>query len=67
MLKDIVEARALGGYRLYLRFEDGIAGTIDLAPMLSFRGVFGPLREPRLLRASPRRSGIRNSSLAERS
>ena len=23
MLKDIVEVRPLGGYRLYLRFEDG--------------------------------------------
>jgi hypothetical protein len=46
MLKDIVEAKALGEYRLYLRFEDGIEGSIDLAPVLSFRGVFAPLRDP---------------------
>jgi len=25
MLKDIVEVRPIGGYRLYLRFEDGVA------------------------------------------
>ena len=42
---DIVGARALGDYRLHLRFEDGIEGVIDLAPYLSFRGVFEPLRD----------------------
>jgi len=45
MLQDIVGARALGDYRLHLRFEDGIEGVIDLAPYLSFRGVFEPLRD----------------------
>ncbi|MGO4883276.1 MAG: DUF2442 domain-containing protein [Bryobacteraceae bacterium] len=46
MLKDIVAANSLGGHRLHLRFEDGVEGTIDLAPVLSFRGVFEPLRDP---------------------
>lgn len=46
MLKDIVAARALGDYRLHLRFEDGVEGVVDLAPDLSFRGVFEPLRDP---------------------
>jgi hypothetical protein len=46
MLKDVVEARAVGDYRLYLRFEDGVEGMIDLGPVLSFRGVFAPLRDP---------------------
>jgi hypothetical protein len=46
MLQDVVAAKALGDYRLYLRFEDGVEGTLDLAPHLSFRGVFGPLRDP---------------------
>ena len=46
MLKDIVAANALGNYRLHLRFEDGVEGVVDLAPHLSFRGVFGPLRDP---------------------
>ena len=45
MLNDIVEVRPLGGYRLYLRFEDGSsASSISL-------GAFGlressPLRDP---------------------
>lgn len=46
MLNDIVEARHLGGYRLYLRFADDTAGEIDLAPLLRFTGVFEPLRDP---------------------
>ena len=46
MLKDIVAAKAVGGYRLHLRFEDGVEGIIDLASHLSFRGVFEPLKNP---------------------
>jgi hypothetical protein len=45
MLKDIVEARPAGGYKLYLRFEDGVAGEVDLATLIEFRGVFEPLRD----------------------
>ena len=30
MLKDIVEVQPLGGHRLYFRFEDGLAGEIDV-------------------------------------
>jgi hypothetical protein len=46
MLKDIVSAEALSDYRLHLYFEDGVDGVVDLAPHLSFRGVFEPLRNP---------------------
>src|SRR6266487_1197673 len=46
MLRDIVEVRPLGGYRLYLRFEDGIAGELDFAGRLRFEEVFAPLRDP---------------------
>ena len=45
MLKDIVAAKAVGDYRLHLRFEDGVEGVVDLAPHLTFRGVFEPLRD----------------------
>lgn len=44
MMKDIVEARALEDRRLYLRFEDGVAGEVDLADFVRFDGVFDPLR-----------------------
>ena len=46
MLKDIVAAEALGNYRLHLWFGDGVEGVVDLAPHLSFHGVFEPLRDP---------------------
>ena len=29
---------------MHLRFEDGVEGVVDLAPDLSLRGVFEPLR-----------------------
>lgn len=31
MLKDIVDVRPLTGYRLYLRFEDGADGDVDVS------------------------------------
>jgi hypothetical protein len=46
MLKDIVFASPLDGYRLSLAFEDGVQGVVDLEQILSFRGVFAPLKDP---------------------
>jgi len=45
MLKDIMEARPTGEYKLYLRFEDGVEGEIDLSKLIEFEGVFEPLRD----------------------
>jgi hypothetical protein len=50
MLKDIVGAKPLDGYKIHLRFEDGTEGTLDLASHLSFRGIFAALREPSYFR-----------------
>lgn len=47
MLKDIVEVRALGGYRVHLRFEDGVEGELDLGKMIRFKGVFAGLADER--------------------
>jgi hypothetical protein len=44
MLRDVVEARPVGGYRVYIRFDDGVAGEVDLAAVIRFEGVFAPLR-----------------------
>jgi hypothetical protein len=45
VLKDVVEVRPLERYRVYLRFDDGVEGEVDLEPLLSpFDGVFEPLR-----------------------
>lgn len=46
MLKDITEARHVGGHRIWLRFEDGAEGEIDLGELTPFTGVFEPLRDP---------------------
>jgi hypothetical protein len=45
MLVDVIEARAVGGHVLWLRFEDGVEGRIDLSD-LEFTGVFEPLGDP---------------------
>ena len=43
---DVVEVDPRGAYRLWLRFQEGTEGEIDLGPELTFQGVFAPLRDP---------------------
>ncbi len=45
MLKDIVEVAARPAYKLFVRFEDGVSGEIDVAAATKFMGVFAPLRD----------------------
>lgn len=45
MLKDVAEVRPLGGYRVHLRFEDGVEGDLDLGKLIEFKGIFAPLRD----------------------
>ena len=47
MLKDVVEVKPLGEYRVYLRFEDGLEGELDLGQVIEFTGVFAPLSDER--------------------
>src|SRR5262249_9628343 len=47
LLRDVTEVRPVGGYQLYLCFDDGASGVVDLAALLQpFHGVFEPPREP---------------------
>ncbi len=46
---DVLEARYIDGYVVWLRFRDGTAGEIDLAPTLK-GPVFEPLREVEFFR-----------------
>jgi hypothetical protein len=47
---DVVEARYVCAHIVWLRFRDGTAGEIDLAPAL--RGpIMQPLRDPRFFRS----------------
>ena len=44
MVPKIVEARYAGGYRVWLRFADGVEGEVDLEKEL-WGEVFEPLRD----------------------
>lgn len=45
-LREVVEVKALDGYRVFLKFDDGVEGELDLEPLLTpFKGVFAPLRD----------------------
>lgn len=50
MLHDIVEVRPLDGYRLRLRFDDGVEGVVDVSNRVPFDGVFAPLEDPEYFR-----------------
>lgn len=45
MLKDIVAVRPLENHLLYLEFEDGVAGEVNIADIIEFTGVFAPLAD----------------------
>jgi len=45
MLKDVTAVEPLDGYRLHIQFEDSVEGTVDLAEIISFTGVFAPLKD----------------------
>ena len=46
-MSDVVKVRALGGYRLWLEFDDGDGGEVDLEPLLQpFENLFAALRDP---------------------
>jgi hypothetical protein len=44
MLKDIVAVKPLADYQLFLRFEDGIEGVVDISQCIAFSGIFAPLQ-----------------------
>ncbi len=44
-MKDIVDVTPQPGYRLRLRFEDGVAGDVDVSELVSLTGVFAPLQD----------------------
>lgn len=45
MFVHVVEARYLGEHRVWLRFDDGLAGELDLGPELH-GDAFEPLKDP---------------------
>lgn len=45
MLIDILEVKPLDGYKVFIRFEDGISGEIDISKVVPFMGVFSELKD----------------------
>lgn len=45
MLYDIVEVKVIENYILYLRFEDGAEGKIDISKIIPFQGIFDKLQD----------------------
>ena len=43
MLKDIVTVKPLTNYQLFLCFEDGMEGFVDVSQLIQFSGIFAPL------------------------
>ena len=46
----LTEATPSDGYRVNVRFEDGVAAEVDLSYLLEYGGVFEPLRDPQYFR-----------------
>jgi hypothetical protein len=48
----VVEVEALPGFRLRVRFNDGISGVVEMAKFVTSgaAGVFAPLRDEKLFR-----------------
>lgn len=45
MLKDIIAVEPREGYQLYIKFEDNKQGIIDISKLISFTGIFAPLKD----------------------
>jgi hypothetical protein len=48
ILNDVTQALPLPDYHLQVTFEDGVTGIIDLRQLVSFTGVFEPLKDHRV-------------------
>jgi hypothetical protein len=45
VIPKVIEAKPLEGYKLWLRFQDGLSGTVDLSGEL-WGPMFEPLKDP---------------------
>jgi Protein of unknown function (DUF2442) len=45
MLVDIVEVKPLPSYKLFIKFEDGASGEVDITQIVPFKGVFAKLAD----------------------
>ncbi len=45
MLKDIIQVIPKKNHQLYLKFEDGCEGIVDISKLIEFSGIFEPLQD----------------------
>lgn len=45
MLYDVVEVKVIKDYILYLRFEDGTKGEVDISKIIPFKGIFSKVQD----------------------
>lgn len=45
MLYDIIEVKVEKNYILYLRFENGVEGRVNIAEIVPFKGIFAKLQD----------------------
>lgn len=41
---DVIKVKVLRDYELYLQFDDGRQGNVDISKLIPFKGVFAPLK-----------------------
>jgi hypothetical protein len=44
-IPEIMDAKSLGGFRVWIRFQGGLQGNVDLSGYTTFGPVFEPLAE----------------------
>ena len=44
---DVVKVKVLNNYMLYLQFNNGTQGNVDISTLVPFKGVFEPLKDKR--------------------
>ena len=44
MLYDIIGVKVIKDYTLYLHFEDGTQGEVDISKIIPFKGIFSKLQ-----------------------
>lgn len=42
---DVICVKVLDGYKLFLKFDDGASGEVDISKLVPFEGVFKPLQD----------------------
>ena len=63
MILHTTEVKPLAGYRLFLRFNNGVAGEVDLSAELE-GDVFEPLRDPAMFATAGQHPVMRTAAWA---